>query len=154
KHFQVALKAAALVVDVGENGKVGRLIERVFDAAQDQRAVRVGHVEDHDSDSVAALAAERAGKEVRPVTQLLGRLFDSLLGFGRNIAGKRRIVKHDGDGGGGKSAFLRHFPYRDNRPFDHEVNPTLLLADTTAPKKSLSSSRPPSRVSTVAQAPF
>ena len=39
QHFQIALEAAALVVHVGEDGKIRRLVQRIFDAAQHQRAV-------------------------------------------------------------------------------------------------------------------
>ena len=66
-HFQVTLKAAALVVNVGQERQEIGLIERVFDTPQDPRAVRVGHVKNHDSDRVAPLAAERAGKQVGAV---------------------------------------------------------------------------------------
>src|ERR1700733_9851334 len=47
QHFQIALEAAAFVVDVGEYGEVGRLVERILDAAENQSAVRIRHVEDH-----------------------------------------------------------------------------------------------------------
>src|SRR5436305_12908654 len=58
QHFQVAFETAALIVDVGQHGQVVRLVERVFDAGKNQGAERAGHVEDHDSDSMAALAAQ------------------------------------------------------------------------------------------------
>src|ERR1035437_3864821 len=71
QHFQIALKAAALVVDIGKDGKVRGLKERVLNAAQHQRAVRVGHVEHHDAHGVAAAGAPRAGK---PFGAVFGRL--------------------------------------------------------------------------------
>ena len=108
QHLQIALEAAALVVHVGENGQVRRLVERVLDAAQDQRAVRVGHVEDHDADGVAALAAQRAGELVGTVSELLGGALDAFLGDGRDVARQRRVVQDDGNRGRGKSALLRH----------------------------------------------
>src|ERR1035437_3750731 len=62
QHFQIALKADALVVDIGKDGKVRGLKERVLNAAQHQRAVRVGHVEHHDAHGVAAAGAPGGGK--------------------------------------------------------------------------------------------
>ena len=82
QHFEIALEAAALVVHVGEDGQVRSLVERVFDAAQHQRAVGIGHVEDHDADGVAALAAQRAGKLVGAIAQLFRGALDALLGYG------------------------------------------------------------------------
>src|SRR5271155_1459371 len=68
QHLEIALEAAALIMHVGEDGQVRGLVERVFNAPQYQRAVGIGHVEDHDADGVAALAAQRAGKLVWTVT--------------------------------------------------------------------------------------
>jgi precorrin isomerase len=67
---------------VSENGQKRRLVECIFDAAQHQRAVRIGHVEDHDSDGVAAAAAQRAGEQVGAVAQLRGSALDAALGIG------------------------------------------------------------------------
>ena len=82
QHLEIALEAAALIVHVGENRQVRGLVERVFDAAQHQRAVGVGHVEDHDANGVAAFAAQRAGKLVGTVAQLFGGALDAFLGTG------------------------------------------------------------------------
>ncbi len=106
QHFQIALEAAAFVVNVGENGKVGRLVKRIFDAAENQGAVGIGHVEDHDADGVAALAAQGAGKKVGTIAQFLGSAFDAFLGGGGNVAGQRSVVENDGDGGRGEAALL------------------------------------------------
>ena len=108
QHLQIALETAALVVHVGENGKIRRLVERVLDAAQHQRAVRIGHVKHHDADGVAAFAAQRAGKLVGTVSEFLGGTLDSLLGDSRDVARQRRVVQDDRHRGRGKSAFLRH----------------------------------------------
>ena len=64
QHFQVALEAAAIVLHVGEDGKIGGLIERSFNAAKNEGAVGVGHVEDHDSDGVATFAPQRRAKRL------------------------------------------------------------------------------------------
>src|SRR5262245_50323738 len=57
KHLEVALKATALVVNIGENREERGLVQGVFDAAQDQGAKGVGHVKNHDTHGVAAFAA-------------------------------------------------------------------------------------------------
>ena len=108
QHFQVALEAAALVVDVGQDGQVVRLVERVFDAAKNQGAEGVGHVEDHDTDGVAALAAQGTRELVGTIAELLRGALDAFLGDGGNIARQGRVVEDDGHGGRGKTAFLRH----------------------------------------------
>ena len=48
---------------VGEDGQIRRLVQSIFDSPQHQRAVRVGHVEDHDADGVAALDALNQHRE-------------------------------------------------------------------------------------------
>src|SRR5579871_5742641 len=77
QHFQVTLEAAALVVHVSKNGQIGGLVQCVFNASQHQGAVRVGHVEDHDTHGVAALAAQGAGKLVGTVSEFLGGALDA-----------------------------------------------------------------------------
>src|SRR4029077_4179146 len=106
KHFQITLEAAARVVHVGGDGEERRLVESVFDAAQHERAVRVGHVENHDSDGVAAPATQRARKQVGTVAEMLGGFVDASFGSVRNVAGERRVVQDDGNGGGRKSTAL------------------------------------------------
>src|SRR5215472_6114971 len=108
EHLEVTLEAAALVVDVGEDGKIGRLIESVLDTAENHGAERVGHVEDHDTDGVAALAAERTGELVGAVSELLGGAFDALFGYSRDVTRQGRVVQDDGHRGRGEAAFLRH----------------------------------------------
>src|SRR6266852_3926277 len=120
QHFQIALEAAALVVHISEDGKIRRLVKSVFDAAQHERAVRVGHVENHDSDGVTAPAAQRARKQVGTVAEMLGGFVDASFGGVGNVAGERRVVQDDGNGGGGKSAALGDIPDGDRgrlRPF-------------------------------------
>ena len=114
QHFQIALEAAALVVNVGEDGQVRRLVERVLNAAENQRAVGVGHVEDHDADGVAALAAQGAGELVGTVAEFFGGALDFFLGDGRDVAGERRVVQDNRDGGGRKTALLRHIANRNH----------------------------------------
>ena len=77
QHFQVALEAASLVMHIGQNWKIGRLVESVFDTAKDHRTERIGHVEDHDADRVTALAAQRTRKLVRAISELLRRPLDA-----------------------------------------------------------------------------
>src|SRR6267143_4043219 len=106
QHFKIALEAAALVVDVGEDGEERRLVKSVLDAAQHERAVRVGHVENHDTDSVTAPAAQRARKQVGTIAKMLGGFLDASFGGVWNVAGEWRVVQDDGNGGGRKSAAL------------------------------------------------
>jgi hypothetical protein len=44
KHFQIALETIPLVVRVGKNRHVGRLIKRILNAAQNRRTERIGDV--------------------------------------------------------------------------------------------------------------
>src|SRR5438270_7238246 len=108
QHLQITLEAAALIVYVRENGQIRRLVESIFDAPQNEGTERVRHVEDHDSDGMAALAAKGAGKLVGTVSQLLRRALDAFLGDSRDVTRQRRIVQNDGYRGRGKSALLRH----------------------------------------------
>ena len=96
------------MVDVGQHGQVVRLVERVFDAAKNQGAEGVGHVEDHDSDGVAALAPQGTRELVRTIAQLLRGALDAFLGDRRDVTRQGRVVQDDGHGGRGKTAFLRH----------------------------------------------
>src|ERR1700722_12682017 len=98
QHFEIALETAALVVYIRENGQEGRLVQCVFDAAKHQRAIRVGHVENHDANRVAAPAAQRAGKQVGTVTQVRGGALDAPFGGVGNVACQRRVVQDDGNG--------------------------------------------------------
>ena len=93
-------------MDVGEDREERRLVESVFDAAQHECAVRVGHVENHDADSMAAAAAQRARKQVGTIAEMLGGFVDASFGGIGNVTGERRVVEDDGDGGGRKSAAL------------------------------------------------
>src|SRR5580704_2302464 len=117
QHFQIALEAAAFVVDVGENGKIGRLVKRIFDATKNQSAVGIGHVEDHNADGVAALAAEGAGKEVGTVAEFLSSAFDAFFGAGGNVAGQRSIIENDGDSSGGEPALFGDIANCDHGAF-------------------------------------
>jgi len=54
-------------VDISEDGEKQRLIESVLDATQRESAVRVGQVENHDADGMAALATQRARNRVGAV---------------------------------------------------------------------------------------
>src|SRR5580693_3129597 len=115
QKLKIALEAGALVVHVGEDGKVRRLVKRVFDATQHQRAKRIGHVEHHDSDGVAALAAQGAGKLIRPVAKFLGGALDPFLGDGWNVTRQGSVIEDDGNCGGGESALLGNVSDGDHR---------------------------------------
>src|SRR6266436_4611096 len=106
QHFQIALEAAALVVHVGEDGEERRLVQSVFNTAQHERAVRVGHVENHDANGMAAAAAQRARKQVGTVAEVLCGFVDASFGGVGNVTGERRVVQDDGNGSGRKSAAL------------------------------------------------
>ena len=159
QHFEIALEAAALVVNVGEDGQVGRLVESVLDAAENQSAVGIGHVEDHDADGVAALAAQGAGKQVGTVAELLGGAFDAFLGGVGDVAGQRSVVQNNGNGGGGEAALFGDVAdgdhgccLRDGSSLRggrilraastavHGLEFRLVLADTTAESEPVSSS--------------
>src|SRR5581483_306434 len=114
QHFQVAFEAGAFVVDVGENGKVRRLIESVLDPAQDKGAKGIGHVENHHSHGVTALAAQRPGKQVGAVTQALGGTLNTLLRGRGYVTGQGRVVQNDGDGGRRETTLLGHIADGDH----------------------------------------
>jgi tetratricopeptide (TPR) repeat protein len=114
-HFEIALEAAAIVVDVGEDGKERRLVEGILDSAKNQGAVGVGHVEDHDSHGVAAPAAQRAGKKVGTVSQLRGGALDAGFSGVGNVARKRRVVEDDGNGRRGEATSFGNVADSDGR---------------------------------------
>ena len=58
QHFQIAFKTAPFVVCVGKNWHIRRLVQRILNPAQNQRAVGIGHVKNHESDGVTALATQ------------------------------------------------------------------------------------------------
>ena len=51
-------KLLALVVGDHDDWQVGRRMERLLDALQDERTERIGDVGDHDADGVATAAAQ------------------------------------------------------------------------------------------------
>src|SRR5271155_2569547 len=67
QHFEIAFEAASLVVYIRKYGKKRRLVKRVLDATQHQRAVWISHVENHDADGLAAPSTQRARKQVGTV---------------------------------------------------------------------------------------
>src|SRR5262249_3629876 len=73
---------------------------------------RIGEVEDQHAKDVVPLAAQRAGQQVWLVTELLRRPLDVSAGLLWNIAGERRLVEHDGYGGGREAALLGDIPQR------------------------------------------
>src|SRR5208282_3687299 len=95
QHFQIPLEAGSLVLDVGQDGQIRRLVERVLNAAQHERAEGVRRVEHHDPNRVAAPAAQRTRKQVGTVAQPFGGAFNTFLGGGRNVAGQRSVVQHN-----------------------------------------------------------
>src|SRR5205814_9220068 len=80
QHFQVSLEAAAFVVNIGQDWQVRSLVKTVFDSSQHQRAVRVGHVEHHDTDGMTAFAAQGTCEQVGTIPQCLGGALNALLG--------------------------------------------------------------------------
>src|SRR5439155_14576410 len=99
QHFQIALEPCTLIMNVGQNWKVRGLVQRIFNTAQNQSAKRVGHIENHHTDRVASLAAQRARKYIGAVAELLCRPLNSLLGGDGNVTGKWGVVEDDGNGG-------------------------------------------------------
>jgi len=57
KHFKIAFETIALVVRIGENREITERIKSVFNATEDGRAERVGYVEEHHTDALAAAMA-------------------------------------------------------------------------------------------------
>jgi len=114
QHFEVTLEAAALVVHVGENGKIRSLVQRVLDAAQHQRAIGIGHIENHDADGVAALAAQRSCELIGAVAKFFGGALDALFSDGGDIARQWRVIQNDRHRGGGETALLRYITNGDH----------------------------------------
>src|ERR1700677_5079775 len=108
EHFEIAFETSALIVHVGEDGEVGGLVERVFDAAEDQGAIRVGDVEDHYADGAVAFGAEEARDDFWAIGKFFCGALDAVFGGGRDVAGERGVIEDDGDGGGRHAAFQRH----------------------------------------------
>src|ERR1700751_5521695 len=92
QHFEVAFEPRTLVMSVGEDRQVTHLVESVLGFTQDQRAVRVCHVEDGEADGLAAFAAEGTCKLIRSVAKFPGGALDAFLGGSRKIARQRRFV--------------------------------------------------------------
>src|SRR5271156_3676586 len=107
EHFEVALETDALIVHVGEDGEIGGLIQSIFDAAEDQRVIRVGDIEHHDADSAIAFGAEEARDDFGAIGEFFGRAFDAVFGGGRNVAGEGRVIEDDGNSGGGENPLPR-----------------------------------------------
>src|SRR5215475_6482112 len=71
EHLQVAFEAVALVVSVGKDRQIGERVKGVFDATQNWNAKRVGHIEQHHANALAALAAQETRHSVWAVTEAL-----------------------------------------------------------------------------------
>src|SRR5690349_989765 len=100
---------------VGKNWHIGRLVKGVFNPTENQRAIGVSYIEDHDPDRMTTLAAQRARKQVWPVAQLLGCFVNTRLGCGWNVSSQRSIVQHDGNCGRRETARLRDIANRDHQ---------------------------------------
>src|ERR1700722_594100 len=101
-------KLLALVVSQHDDWQVGRRIERLLDALQDQRAERIGDVRNHDADGVTSAAAQRASGGVWTVAKFARDSADMLFGAGGDITGEWRFVEHEGDSRGGESTGARN----------------------------------------------
>src|SRR5215471_5562496 len=62
---------------------------------------------------VIAFAAQRLGKHIGVIAKLLCRFLNAGLGGRGDVAGQRRVIQDNGNGGGGESAFFGHVPDRD-----------------------------------------
>ena len=105
--------AAALVVHVRKNRKVGTLVERTLNPAQNQRAERVCDVKHHDSNGVVASGVQKMRIRLGAIVQPFRSLLDAILGGRRNVAREWRIVEHNRDRRDRDAARLRHVPQRD-----------------------------------------
>src|SRR5271156_317518 len=118
KHFEIAFETAALIVHVSENGEIGGLVQGVFDAAEDQRAVGVGDIENHHAYGAIAFGAEEARDDFGAISKFLGGAFDAIFGGGWEVAGQRRVIEDDGDRGGRHAAFLGNVAQGDGCAFN------------------------------------
>ena len=82
---------------IGKNGEIRRLEECVFNTPKHQRAIRVGHVEDHDPDGMTAAATQRSGKQVGTIAEMRRGALDALFGGIGNVARQGRVVQDNGN---------------------------------------------------------
>src|SRR5690349_16226123 len=92
---------------VREDGYVRRLVKRVFDPTQNQSAVGISHVENHETHSMTALATQGTGKQIWPVAELLCCFLNTALCGGGNVACQRSIVQDDRNCGRRKTTGAR-----------------------------------------------
>ena len=95
QHFKVSFKPVSLVVGVGENWHVRRLIEPVLDAPQNRRAKGIRNIEEHHSDTVAPFAAKKTRHCIWPVAELFGDFLDAFFCGWRDVPRQWRIVQHN-----------------------------------------------------------
>ena len=112
EHLQVALKTIPLVMRVGKDRHIRRLIQRVFNPAHHRRAERIRNVEEHQPHRVAALTAEKPRHCIWPVAEFLRGFFDPFLCSGSDVPCQRRIIQNDRNGRRGKAAVFRDVPHR------------------------------------------
>ncbi len=112
QHFQVTLEAVALVMRVGKNRYVGRLIKRVLNPAHHRGTERIGNVEEHQPHSMAALAPKKPRHRIRPVTKLLGHFLNAFFCGGSDVARQRRVVQDDRYRCRREAAVFRDVPHR------------------------------------------
>src|SRR5579864_5762640 len=68
QHLQIALKPAALVMDVSENWQIRRFVKRALNPAQYRNAIGIRHVKDHDTDCVGAPVSQSPSEYVGAIT--------------------------------------------------------------------------------------
>ncbi len=125
QHFQIAFEAVRFIVRVRQKRQITRLIERIFQAAQNRRAERIGNVEHHHADNVGALAAQRTRQRIRPVAQALRRCFNFFFRVSGDVARERRAVQHNGNRRGRVAAFAGHIANRYDSAVCHTARLTL-----------------------------
>src|SRR5271157_2740120 len=104
QHFQITLKALAIVLSIRKNRQITQRIEGVLNPAQDWRAERIGHIDEHYPNALAFLAAQKTGHSIGAVAEALGGFFDALPGARSNITSERRVVENDRNSGGRKAS--------------------------------------------------
>jgi len=115
QHFERSFESSRIIMCIGEDGDVIRLVEGALDSAQDRRAERVRNIEHHHTDGVISLAAKRSRQLIGPVAEFARNILDALLGGGTDVASKRGVVENDGNGARGKARLLGNVADGDRR---------------------------------------
>lgn len=104
RHAKMSLKERSLAPGVHELRQVALRLQVIFNSMDDRNAERIGKVISDDADHPAAVAAQRARKCIRMVSERLRNLANMLACRCGYVLRQRRIIKNNGDRGYGKAA--------------------------------------------------